>query len=116
MAVVYRTRQSISNVQKLVTEAPILSYYDPANELTIQCDASQSGLGAALLQKGKPIEHASRALKETETRYAQIEKEMLAIVFSFKRFNQYTFGHHVNIASDHKPLETILQKPLARAP
>ena len=103
-------------MQKLVTEAPILSYYDPANELTIQCDASQSGLGAALLQKGKPIEYASHALMETETRYAQIEKEMLAIVFSFERFNQYTFGRHVNVASDHKPQETILQKPLVRAP
>ena len=67
--------KAFQNMQKLVTEAPILSYYDPANELTIQCDASQSGLGAALLQKGKPIEYASRALTETETRYAQIEKE-----------------------------------------
>ena len=108
--------KAFQNVQKLVTETPILSYYDPANELTIQCDASQSGLGAALLQKGKPIEYASRALTETETRYAQIEKEMLAIVFSFERFNQYTFGCRVNVASDHKPLETILQKPLVRAP
>ena len=41
---------------------------------------------------------------------------MLVIVFSFERFNQYTFGRHVNVASDHKPLETILQKQLARAP
>ena len=56
-------------MQKLVKEAPILSYYNPANELTIQCDASQSGLGAALLKKGKPIEYASHALTETETRF-----------------------------------------------
>ena len=41
---------------------------------------------------------------------------MLAIVFSVERFNQYTFGRHVHIKSDHKPQETILQKPLARAP
>ena len=41
---------------------------------------------------------------------------MLAIVFSLERFNQYTFGRHVNVESDHKPLETILQKPLVRAP
>jgi len=108
--------KAFQTVQKLVTEAPVLSYYDPSKELTIQCDASQSGLGAALLQNGRPIEYASRALTETETRYAQIEKEMLAIVFSLERFNQYAFGRHVNVESDHKPLETILQKPLARAP
>lgn len=41
---------------------------------------------------------------------------MLAIVFSLERFNQYTFGRHVNVESDHKPLEAILQKPLVRAP
>ena len=108
--------QAFANVQRLVTEAPVLRYYDPSLDLTIQCDASQSGLGAALLQNGKPIEYASRSLTDTETRYAQIEKEMLAIVFSLERFNQYTFGRHVHIESDHKPLEMILQKPLARAP
>ena len=97
--------QAFANVQRLVTEAPVLRYYDPSLDLTIQCDASQSGLGAALLQNGKPIEYASRSLTDTETRYAQIEKEMPAIVFSLERFNQYTFGRHVHIESDHKPLE-----------
>ena len=41
---------------------------------------------------------------------------MLAIVFSLEKFNQYTFGHHVKIQSDHKPLESILKKSFARAP
>ena len=62
------------------------------------------------------LEYANRAITETETRYAQIEKEMLVIVFSLERFNQDTFGRHVNVESDHKPLEMILQKPLVRAP
>ena len=84
--------KSFEEVKKLVTAAPILSYYDPKEELVIQCDASQNGLGAALLQKGKPIAYASRALTDTETRYAQIEKEMLAIVFSLEKFHQYTLG------------------------
>lgn len=62
------------------------------------------------------IAYASRALTETETRYAQIEKEMLAIVFSLETFHQYTFGRPVRIDSDHKPLEAILQKSLSAAP
>lgn len=70
----------------------------------------------ALLQRGRPIAYTSRALTETEQRYAQIEKEMLAIVFSLEKFHQYTYGRHVKIQSDHKPLESILQKPLACAP
>ena len=82
----------------------------------IQCDASEKGLGAALLQEGQPTAFASRALIDTETRYAQIEKEMLATIFAAEKFDQYTFGHSVTVQSDHKPLESILKKPLLSAP
>ena len=42
---------TFKEVKKLVTAAPILSYCDPKEELVIQCNTSQKGLGAALLQK-----------------------------------------------------------------
>ena len=108
--------KAFQEVQMMVTEAPILNYYDPSSPLAIQCDARQKGLGAALLQKQKPVAYASRALTDTETWYAQIEKEMLAIVYGLEKFNQFTFGRHVTVYSDHKPLEAILKKPLACAP
>ena len=107
--------KAFEDVKKLVTEAPVLSYYNPEGEVEIQCDASQKGLGATLLQQGKPVVYISRAVTETEQRYAQIEKEMLAIVYSLEKLNQYVFGRHVKIQSDHKPLEAILRKPLASA-
>ena len=68
------------------------------------------------MQEGKPIAYASRALTTTETNYAQIEKELLAIVFGVERFHQYTYGRKVVVDSDHKPLETIFGKPLVSAP
>jgi len=37
--------QAFTSVQRLLTEAPVLCYYDPSLDLTIQCDVSQSGLG-----------------------------------------------------------------------
>jgi hypothetical protein len=79
-------------VKKMVTEAAVLAFYNPKEELTIQCDASKSGLGAVLTQRGKPIAYTSHSLTETETRYSQIEKEMLAIVFALDKFHQYAFG------------------------
>ena len=109
-------QRAFDDVKKLVTNAPILSYYDSKKPLMIQCDASEKGLGAALLQEGQPIVFASRALTDTETRYAQIEKEMLAIVFAAEKFDQYTFGHSVTVQPDHKPLERILKKLLFSAP
>ena len=69
-------------MKRLLTQAPTLAYFDPCKGLTIQCDASGQGLGVALLQDGQPLAYASRALSGAETRYATIEKEMLAIVFA----------------------------------
>ena len=108
--------QAFQEVKRLVTIAPVLAYYDSKLPLVIQCDASEHGLGCALLQKGRPIAYSSRALTDTETRYAQIEKEMLAVVFSLEKYNQFTYGRHTIVHSDHKPLESIVKKPLTRAP
>jgi len=83
-------------LKKAVTTTLVLRYYNLKEEVTIQCDASQSGLGAALTQNGQPVAYASRALTPAETRYARIEKKMLAIVFTCTRFEPYIFGRDGN--------------------
>lgn len=93
-----------------------LSYFDPAKPTTIQTDASTRGLGATLMQDGQPVGYASKSLTDTETRYCNIEREMLAIVFGLERFHHYVYGRQVTIESDHKPLESITKKSLMSAP
>ena len=86
-------------------------------EATIQCDASDTGLEAVLMQNGQPVCYASRALTDTETRYAQIEKELLAIVWSCHKFDQYIYGRDtVHIESDHEPLQAVFKKPIHQSP
>jgi len=87
----------------------------PTEELTFQSDASQTGLGAVLTQNGRPLAFASRALSDAETRYAQIEKELLYVAFGLGKFHQYTYGRKVTVQTDHKPLEAIVKKPLHMA-
>ena len=48
--------------------------------------------------------------------YANIERELLAIVFACQCFNTYVLGRQLTVESDHKPLEMIHQKSLASAP
>jgi len=60
----------------------VLKFYEVNREVTIEIDASLSGLGASLLQEGQPVAFASRALTTAEGRYAQIEKELLSVVFA----------------------------------
>ena len=110
-------QQALEKLKRAVSSTPVLRYYNLQEEVTLQCDASQSGLGAGLLQNGQPVAYASRALTPTETRYAQIEKELLAIVFACEHFEAYTYGRDiVNIETDHQPLEAIVRKPLNNAP
>ena len=44
-------------------------------------------------------------------KYAEIERELLAVVFGFESFNQYTYARHVNVEMDHKPMDAITKKP-----
>ena len=63
--------KAFDNIKHLVTEAPVMAYCDPNDDLILQCDASNKGLGAASIQNGKPIAYKSKALTETEKRYAR---------------------------------------------
>ena len=92
--------RAFDNIKALVSTSPLLKYYEPDKPLRLQCDTSEKGLGASLMQDGRPIAYASRALTSTETNYAQIEKELLAIVFGAERFHQYTYGRKVIVDSD----------------
>ena len=68
------------------------------------------------MQDGHPVAYASRSLTPTEVQYAQIEKELLAIVFAMEKFETYLYGRKVLVESDHKPLEAIFKKSLLSAP
>ena len=104
-------------LKKLATEAPVLKYFDPKKPTKLSVDASSTGLGAVLLQEGHPIAYASKALTDTQKNYAQIEKEMLAIVFGCTHFHEYIYGMPtVEVETDHKPLEANLKKSLHQAP
>ena len=109
--------EAFQAIKSMISSAPLLKYYDVASETTIQCDASESGLGATLLQEGQPVAFASRSLSTVERQYAQIEKECLAIVFACSRFNQYLHGRELTtVETDHKPLVPIFQKSIHSAP
>ena len=109
--------KAFAEIKQLVISHPVLRYYDVNEEVTLQCDASERGLGAVLLQNGQPVAFASRTLTETEQRYAQIEKECLSITFGAHKFSQYISRREkVTVETDHKPLESIFRKSLLDAP
>ena len=106
-------QQSFNKVKQVLSSAPTLALYDPQLETVVSADASSYGLGAVLIQKQsdgsqRPVVYASRSLTPTEQRYAQIEKEALALTWACERFEEYLLGMKFHLNTDHKPLVSIL--------
>ncbi|KAK2709159.1 hypothetical protein QYM36_012977 [Artemia franciscana] len=106
---------SMKEIKSCISEN--LAFFDhKCIVVELKVDASKHGLGAELSSNGKIVGFASRALSTTEQNYSQLEKQLYAIVFGCKHFHHYIYGRKTIVTTDHRPLETILSRPLHTAP
>ena len=109
-------------IEVLCSEGKVLHYYRPDLELFLETDASRVAIGMALLQSDKnereslyPIAYGSKTLTEAETRYANIECELLGVVRHLRSSIILHLGNQ-SLLTDHKPLIAISKKALVNAP
>ena len=88
--------------------APILKLPDFDRTFILRTDASDTGLGAVLLQMYEqvyfPIAYASKTVSCTQMAYAVVERECLSIIWSMERFTTYLYGREFILQTDHQPL------------
>ena len=106
--------EAFKKLKTLLSSAPLLHHYNPGKPTMVSSDASSYGLGGVLLQKvddiWKPVFYASRAMTSTEQRYAQVEKEALAMTWSCEKFSDFLIGmQDFTIETDHKPLLALMK-------
>ena len=99
-------------IKSSIAKRTVLKFFDLAKLAVLQTDASSAGLGVCLLQDGHPVASAFRSPTPAEQNYAQIEKELLGIVFGAERFNQFIYGFDTAVHTNHKPLVATVKKPL----
>ena len=103
---------AFKQIKNEIVRAPILAYYNPKKETTLQTDASIKGLGACLLQDQKPVYFVSKVLTETQLGYVAIEIELLAVAWVMEKFHHFLYTSHFILEMDQKLLEAILSKSL----
>ena len=98
-----------------------IAYYDNNWTTIITVDASPVGLGAILSQEDprdptnrRVVQYASRTLTEVESRYHQIEKEALAVVWGLEHYHLYIYGRPVEVATNNTVVELVFRKPLSK--
>ena len=97
-------------MKKEIASAPILTYYNPKKQTTLQTGASIKGLGACLLQDTKPVYFASKALTNAQKGYVVIELESLAVALAMEKFHHFLYASHFLLETDQKLHEAILSK------
>ena len=70
-------------------------------------DASKKGLGACLIQKGKVVCYASRAVTEIEQNYQNLKREASGTIWGMEKFHYFLYGKEFTLETDQKPLVYI---------
>ena len=122
--------KAFQDLKDMVSEHCLIQFYNPHKPLFIECDASKPCIGCVMLQLDdnlaantvdgiptnlKHVAYVSKSLSEAEQNYANIERELLGVVFCLETFKHFTSGRQTNIITDHKPLTSLFSKCLANA-
>ena len=94
-------QKAFEEMKKIVSRETLLSFPDFTKEFHIYTDASNTQLGAVIMQEGKPLAFYSRKMNKAQRNYTTGEQELLSIVETLKEFRNILLGQKLIIHTDH---------------
>lgn len=107
-----RAHEAFLKLKSLMTQAPVLALPDFTIPFIIECDASGTGMGAVLMQKGRPICHLYKMFSPRNQKLSAYERELLAIIQACSTWRHYLEGRTFVIRTDHESIKHLLTQKL----
>jgi len=105
--------QAFQILKMAMCTTPILSLPDFTMTFVLECDASGKGIGAILMQEGRPLAFTNKQLSERNLGKSIYEKEILAILHAVDLWRPYLLGQRFQIKTDHQSLENFLEQRIS---
>jgi hypothetical protein len=94
-------------IKEKLTNAPLLVLPNFAKTFEIECDALGIGIGAVLMQEGRPIAYFSEKLSGAALNYPTYDKEVYALVRALENWQHYLWPKEFVIHTDHESLKHL---------
>ncbi|KAE8795284.1 putative retrotransposon protein [Hordeum vulgare] len=103
---------AFNNLKQAMIKARVLALPDFSEPFTLETDASRVGLGAVMMQKGRPLAYYSSTLCPKNAALSTYEKEALAIIAALNRWRHYFLGNDLIIKTDHQSLQFMTDQKI----